>query len=190
MGILNSIFRGFQQVVNGGRDVLADVEGISFEDWAKANARMAGGTSVEDIVKSLGTDRPRWDRANEEWLSRLKNDKTFTLSVKYASIFNNNAEGNLPQKKQFTDDTYPFEKYVEVMVAMDYLGKQGRDAQDVLKDFGLTTADYSNLSSYWSKKILFSPMGLGVKMQTLMMEYREKYQKILDEGNQHKDIEF
>ncbi|MBN8584103.1 MAG: hypothetical protein J0M37_03345 [Ignavibacteria bacterium] len=190
MGILNSIFKGFHQVINGGKDVLAPVEGISFEDWAKANAGIASGKSVDETAKLLGVDRPRWDRANEEWLSRMKNDKTFTLSMKYASIFNNNAAGNLPQKKDFNDQTYPIEKYAEVMVAMDYLGRQGRDAQDVLKDFGLTVADYSNLSSYYTKKIFMSPMGLGMKFQNLMMEYRAKYEKIIQDDGTHDDIKF
>lgn len=56
---------------------------------------------------------------------------------------------------------------------MDYPGRQGRDAQDVLKDFASTVADYSNLSSYYTKKIFMSPMGLE-KFQNLMMEYRRK----------------
>ncbi len=190
MGILNSLFKGFHKVVNGGKDVLEPVEGISFEDWAKANAGLASGKQVEEIIKLIGVDRPRWDRANEEWLARMKNDKTFTLSMKYASIFNNAAAGNLPHKKDFNDGTYPIEKYVEVIVAMDYLGKQGRDAQDVLKDFGLTVADYSNLSSYYTKKIFLSPMGTGMKFQNLIMEYRAKYEKIIKEDGTHDDIEY
>ena len=164
MGILDSVFKTLHQAVNKGEDVLARVEGISFEDWAKANAKLASGTNTEELIKSMGIDMPRWDRVNTEWLTRMKNDKTFTLSVKYAGIFNRNASGNLPGKKEFTEDTYPFEKYIEVMVAMDYLGKQGRDAQDVLKDFGLTVADYSNLSSYWSKKIMLG-WRRGIKLR-------------------------
>jgi hypothetical protein len=190
MGILNSLFKGFHQAVNGGKNVLEPVEGISFEDWAKANAKLASGGNVDELAKELGIDRPRWDRANEEWLARMKNDKTFTLSMKYAGIFNKNAEGNLPKKENFTENTYPLEKYAEVMVAMDYLGRQGRDAQDVLKDFGLTVADYSNLSSYWTKKIMFSPLGIGMKFQTVMMEHRAKYEKIIQNDGTHNDIEF
>ncbi len=190
MGIFGSIFKGFHQVINGGKDVLAPVEGIEFEDWARANASLASGKPIEDIITGLGVDRPRWDRANEEWLARLKNDKTFTLSIKYSSIFNKNAAGNLPQKKNFNNQTYPLEKYVEVMVAMDYLGRQGRDAQDVLKDFGLTVADYSNLGSYYTKKIFLSPMGVGMKFQNLTMEYRAKYEKIIQEDGTRDDIKF
>lgn len=190
MGIFGSLFKGIHQAVNGGKDMFAPVEGISFDDWAKANASLASGKSIEEIMKQLGIDRPRWDRVNIEWLDRLKKDWSKTLTFKYSSIFNNHAAGNLPHKKDFNDQTYPLEKYAEVMVAMDYLGKQGRDAQDVLKDFGLTVADYSNLSSYYTKKIFLSPMGTGMKFQNLMMEYRAKYEKIIKEDGTHDDIEF
>ena len=190
MGILSNILGGFHRVLNGGKDMLSPVEGITFDDWAKANAELASGKPIEEIIKGLGADRPKWDRVNIEWLDRLKRDWSKTLTIRYASLFNNNAAGNLPHKKDFNDGTYPLEKYVEAMVAMDYLGKQGRDAQDVLKDFGLTVADYSNLSSYYTKKIFLSPMGTGVKFQNLMMEYRAKYEKVIQEDGTHDDIEF
>ena len=170
--------------------ILEPFEGVTLEDWATANAKMVSGSTKDEICGLLGIDAPKWDRVNEEWLARMKNDKTFTLSMKYASVFNNTAAGNLPKKKDFTENTYPLEKYVEVMVAMEFLGKQGRDAQDVLKDFGLTVADYSNLSSYYTKKIFLSPMGIGMKFQNLMMEYRAKYEKIIKEDGTHDDIAF
>ncbi|MBK6875440.1 MAG: hypothetical protein IPG99_02945 [Ignavibacteria bacterium] len=51
--------------------------------------------STEDAVKSLGVDMPKWDRVNNEWLSRMKNDTSFTIATKYAAAFNTNASGNL-----------------------------------------------------------------------------------------------
>jgi len=110
--------------------------------------------------------------------------------MKYSSIFNGTAAGNLPPKKEFTESTYPIEKYAEVTVAMEFLGKQGRDAQDVLKDFGLTVADYSNLGSFYTKKIFMSPMGLGMKFQNSIMEYRAKYEKIIQNDGTHDDLQY
>ena len=85
-------------------------------------------------------------------------------------------------------ETIPFEKYVEAMVAQDVLGKQGRDAQDVLKDFGMTVADYSNVSSYWSGKMM-SDFSLAAKMAQLDTQFRQKYEAMKGEGS-HGDIEF
>src|SRR5438552_357662 len=124
--------------------ILDPVEGITLEQWASANADLVSGLTSDEVVKNLGIDAPKWDRVNNEWLTRMKNDTSFTISTKYAAAFNANASGNLGSGSQVSADSYPFEKYVEVMVAQDVLGKMGRDAQDVLKDFGLTVADYSN----------------------------------------------
>ena len=66
MGILNSLFSGFHKIVSGGKDVLAPVEGITFENWAKANAALASGKPIEEIISSMGIDRTRWDKVNEE----------------------------------------------------------------------------------------------------------------------------
>jgi hypothetical protein len=187
MGILKSILGGFHKALNNGKDVLTSVEGMEFDQWAKANAKLASGVKPEDLVKDLGMDMPKWDRINSEWMTRMSNDRTYTLSIRYAKHFNKTASGNLPN--EINENTYPFEKYVEVIAAMDILGQKGRDAQDVLKDFGLTVADYSNLSSFWSKKIMFSPLGLGMKFQDLLMKYREQYQ-LEAGGSTHKDIEF
>ena len=83
-------------------------------------------------------DMPKWDRVNNEWLTRMSNDTSFTISKKYSAAFNNTATGNLGSGSEVDAESIPFEKYVECMVAQDVLGKQGRDAKDVLKDFGLT----------------------------------------------------
>jgi hypothetical protein len=189
MGILGSVLKTVQKVING-KDIFEPVEGITFEQWAEVNAKLASGITIQEQLVSLGTDMPGWDRVNNEFLTRMKNDRTYTFSVKYAKIFNRTAKGNLPAKSDFTPETFPVEKYAEVMAAMEFLTKQGRDAQDILKDFGLTVADYSNLGSYWGKKILFSPMGTGMKFQEHLMHYRTKYEKLINEDGTHDDIEF
>lgn len=172
-------------------NLLDPVEGITLDQWADANAKIASGSTTEDAVKALGIDMPKWDRVNNEWLTRMKNDTTFTISQKYAAAFNAGASGNLGSGAEVSKTgsaEFPFEKYVEVMVAQDVLGKQGRDAQDVLKDFGLTVADYSNISAYWSGKMM-TDFSLAAKMAQLDAEYRAKYQSMTG-GPAHSDIEF
>lgn len=167
--------------------ILEPVEGVTLEDWAAANAKLTSGTTTDEICKLLGIDAPRWDRVNQEWLTRMKNDTSFTISTKYAAAFNQSASGNLGKGAASAGESISFEKYIEAMVAQDVLGKQGRDAQDVLKDFGMTVADYSNVSSYWSGKMM-SDFSLAMKMQTLMNEYKAKYESMKTDS--HSDIEF
>ncbi|MEO8447776.1 MAG: DUF6620 family protein [bacterium] len=164
------------------------VEGISLEQWAGVNAKLASGTSTDDAIKDIGADMPKWDRVNAEWLARMKNDTSFTIATKYAAAFNTNASGNLGSGAGISAESIPFEKYIESMVAQDVLGKQGRDAQDVLKDFGMTVADYSNVSSYWSGKMM-SDFSLAAKMAQLDAEYRKKYESMQGPGS-HEDISF
>lgn len=168
--------------------ILDPVEGITLDQWAGVNAQVASGTTTEDAIKTIGVDMPKWDRVNNEWLTRMKNDTTFTISQKYAAAFNTTATGNLGSGSQISADSYPFEKYIEVMVAQDVLGKQGRDAQDILKDFGLTVSDYSNISSYWSGKMM-TDFSLAMKMSQLDAEYRKKYESMAP-GNVHDDLSF
>jgi hypothetical protein len=117
----------------------------------------------------------------------MRNDTSFVISTKYSAAFNQSATGNLGSGAGITADSIPFEKYIEAMVAQDVLGKQGRDAQDVLKDFGMTVADYSNVSSYWSGKMM-SDFSLAMRMQSLMSEYQQKYQNMKTDS--HSDLEF
>lgn len=168
--------------------ILDPVEGITLEQWADVNAKVASGATTDEAIKAIAVDMPKWDRVNNEWLTRMKNDTTFTISKRYAAAFNTTATGNLGAGSQVSADSYPFEKYIECMVAQDVLGKMGRDAQDVLKDFGLTVADYSNIASYWSGKMM-SDFSLGAKMMQLDAEYRKKYSSMTP-GDTNKDIQF
>jgi hypothetical protein len=167
--------------------ILEPVEGVTLEDWAAANAKMTSGTTKDEVCTLLGIDAPKWDRVNEEWLARMKNDTSFTISTKYAAAFNQSASGNLGKGAASAAQSISFEKYIEAMVAQDVLGKQGRDAQDVLKDFGMTVADYSNVSSYWSGQMM-SDFSLAMKMQTLMNEYKAKYEAMKTDS--HSDLDF
>ncbi|HLF67119.1 MAG TPA: DUF6620 family protein [Gammaproteobacteria bacterium] len=167
--------------------LLEPVEGITLDQWAQANAKLASGGTTDEVIKGLSIDAPKWDRVNNEWLTRMSNDTSFTIATKYSAAFNQSATGNLGSGAGITADSIPFEKYVEAMVAQDVLGKQGRDAQDVLKDFGMTVADYSNVSSYWSGKMM-SDFSLAAKMQTLMNEYQKKYESMKTDS--HSDLEF
>lgn len=168
--------------------ILEPFEGISLEQWAGVNAKMASGTAIEEAIKDIGADMPKWDRVNAEWLTRMRNDTSFTISTKYAAAFNTTATGNLGSGSGISAESIPFEKYIESMVAQDVLGKQGRDAQDILKDFGMTVADYSNVSSYWSGKMM-SDFSLAGKMAQLDAEFRKKYESMKG-GDAHGDLEF
>jgi hypothetical protein len=174
-----------------GNPLLDPVEGITLEQWAGVNASIVAGTTTEEAIKTIGCDAPKWDRVNNEWLTRMRNDTTFTISKIYGAAFTAAptppaaaSSGSAP----VSPESCPFEKWIESMVAQDVLGKQGRDAQDVLKDFGMTVSDYSKISAYWNGKMM-TDFSYAMKMQTLMNEYKAKYES-MSGGNAHTDIDF
>ena len=126
--------------------ILEPFEGISLEQWAGVNAKMASGIAIDEAIKDIGVGMPKWDRVNAEWLTRMKNDTSFTISTKYAAAFNTTATGNLGSGAGISADSIPFEKYVESMVAQDVLGKQGITALHVFVFFSELGIKLSHLS--------------------------------------------
>ncbi len=175
-----------------GNPLLDPVEGVTIEQWAGVNAKIVAGTPTDEAIKEIGIDAPKWDRVNNEWLTRMRNDTSFTISRIYSAAFNAApaapAAAATGGAAPVSPESYPFEKWIEAMVAQDVLGKQGRDAQDVLKDFGLTVSDYSKVSAYWNGKMM-TDYTYAMKMQTLMNEYKAKYES-MGAGNAHKDLDF
>ncbi|MFA5404803.1 MAG: DUF6620 family protein [Ignavibacteria bacterium] len=175
-----------------GNPLLDPVEGITLEQWAGVNAKIVAGSPTDEAIKAIGIDTPKWDRVNNEWLTRMRNDTSFTISKIYTAAFNaapapSTSTGG-SGAGSVSPESYPFEKWIEAMVAQDVLGKQGRDAQDVLKDFGLTVGDYSKISGYWNGKMM-TDFSYAMKMQTLMNEYKAKYESMAP-GDAHTDIDF
>lgn len=168
-------------------NVLEPVEGITVELWAKAQAKMASGGTLQDAYDICGVDAAKWDRVSAEWLARMSNDTEFKIMPIYSAAFTSGASGNLGAGTDTNENTISFEKMVEAMAAQDVLGKQGRDAQSVLADFGMTVTDYSNVSSYWFGKMA-TDGELGMKFATLSEEYTKKYEAMA--GDSHGDLEF
>jgi hypothetical protein len=168
-------------------NVLDPVEGITVELWAKAQAKMASGGTLEDAYTICGVDAAKWDRVSAEWLARMSNDTEFKIMPIYSAAFTTGSTGNFGAGTETNESTISFEKFVEAMAAQDVLGKQGRDAQSVLADFGMTVTDYSNVSSYWFPKFHTDPE-LAVKFATLQEEYTKKYESMA--GDSHGDLEF
>ena len=167
--------------------VLEPVEGITVEQWASAQAKLASGGTVDDAIKMLGVDAPKWERVSAEWLARMQNDTDFKIMPIYSAAFTQKSSGDMGGSAEVNENTCTFEKYMEAQVAQTVLAKHGRDAQDVLKDFGMTPVDYSNVGMFWMSKMT-TDWTLGTKMEALTKEYTAKYESM--GGDSHSDLEF
>jgi len=69
----------------------------------------------------------------------------------------------------------PFETFCEIMGAQSAWSATGRDVNAMLKQvFNMTALDWSNISSYWTQKMM-TDMNLGMRMTDLMMRAQQKY---------------
>ena len=150
-----------QQSGTGG--LLEPVEGLTMDQWAQTNARIFGGGDANQLIAALGIDKPKWDRVSAEWNDRMSKDTTFTITTAYGNAFTSAAQGATGAAAQnavnqgvggdLSDEPVPYEKYVEIMVAMGAASQQGKDVDDAFfAQFGLKTIDWSNIGMFWSKK--------------------------------------
>ena len=72
---------------------------------------------------------------------------------------------------------YPFEKWVEISVAMDKGVAQGKDPAAILEGFGMNAADWGVSSGWWSQKFYSGALGDGMKDEydRLTAEFEAKY---------------
>jgi hypothetical protein len=159
------MMKGMQaQMAPGGKlaGEVEPVEGVSLEQWAEQQVRVASGATVDDVCKALGCDKAKWDRVSAEWNARMSRDTTASIAMAYGNAFTKAQAkpgvGNSPyaaaaQNPGKGQMPIPLERYVEIMEAQNALTAQGQDAQAVLKKLGITVMDWSNLGAWFSAYI-------------------------------------
>jgi hypothetical protein len=172
--------------MKGSGGIMEPVQGISCEEWAKANAAIASGKPQEEAFKLIGVDAAKWDIVNNEWTTRMSNDTSFTIMQVYSKAFTASSTGNLGGMDQINETNFPFEKWLEVGVAQDKLHAGGKDPQQILASFGLSVVDWSNASAFWSQKMASDYEKYIQEDNRLRPIYEEKYKT----GSIHDDIEF
>jgi len=193
------MMKGMQaQMAPGGKlaGEVEPVEGVSLEQWAEQQVRIASGGTLDDVCKALGCDKAKWDRVSAEWNARMSRDTTATIAMaygnaftkaqakpgvgnsKYAGAAQNPGKGPLPM---------PLEQYVEIMEAQNALTAQGQDAQAVLKKLGISVMDWSNLgawfSAYFSENALRNDGAIHKEYTRLTEKYKAKYASVKSDAD-------
>jgi len=196
------MMKGIQaQTAPGGKlaGEVEPVEGISLEQWAEQQVRAASGATVDDLCKSLGIDKAKWERVSAEWNARMSRDTTMAIAVaygnaftkaqskpgvggsKYAAAAQNPGKGPLPM---------PLEQYVEILEAQNALTAQGQDPQAVLKKLGLNVMDWSNLGVWFSTYISENAMRNDAALHKEFTRLSEKYKAKFASAKSDADINF
>jgi hypothetical protein len=182
---------------------LAPFEGVSLQEWAAAQARVAGGGDVDEIIADMGIDREKWDRVSAEWNARMSRDTTATIAMEYGKAFSGAGQGAYGGAAAAgaaamtpggdvdeADAPIPFEQWVELEVAQSKGVEQGRDANDVLASFGLNALAWSNASAWWSVYFNRHAMEDGQALLHRYNELREQFEAQYSAGGADDDLDY
>ncbi|MBI5536610.1 MAG: hypothetical protein HY898_28070 [Deltaproteobacteria bacterium] len=189
---VNSVDQAFLQMQVGARaratkdklaekaassPLMAPVEGVTLEQYAHLCAQAASGISQQDFVSVLaqaGMDKAKFDRVAAGWTDRMKKDPDFVVTNEYSKFF---AAAPPPPgaAPRLDPSTVSFEMFCEIMGAQTAWSTQGKDVNAMIKQvFNMTALDWSNVSSFWSPKMM-TDMNLAMRMSDLMMRAQQKY---------------
>ncbi|WP_103071186.1 DUF6620 family protein [Aquimarina sediminis] len=168
--------------------LLDPIKDIDMETWAAANAKIAGGMGLEEVLKVVGTEKPIWDEVTAEWTARMSQDTTHAISKVYGDAFMNSDIGKFATQQtneelkvspssgmdaldQVKED---FELYVKIMCHQNMGSGQGKDASSILQEYGLTVTDWSYAGAHWSPKMA-TDTRIALKMGELMEKYNSEF---------------
>lgn len=168
-------------------ELLAPVEGVDLDTYAKLAAASATGTTPEQFNAMLaqhGIDMAKWQRVNSTWTDRMAKDTTQAITTAYAKAFANAGSGQFGGAAQAAgqvmgttgeaggSEPVPFEKLCEIQGAMTAWSKTGQDVNAMLKHtFGITAGDWSNISMWWMTKMMND-----LSLMTRYNEEAERYE--------------
>ncbi|MCA9590833.1 MAG: hypothetical protein KC657_36300 [Myxococcales bacterium] len=182
---------------------LAPVEGVSLEVWAQGQAALANSVDVNVILQKLNIDRATWDRVSAEWMARMSRDTTATVATVYGQAFSSSGQGMFSGAAAAgvagmgnvgaTDNSQPpitLEQWVELMEAQSAAAEQGRDANQVLAQYGMNALAWSNASSWWSTHFSQNAMKNNGELHMRFSQLSEHYKRQFAAPRADGDISF
>ncbi|WP_299901261.1 DUF6620 family protein [uncultured Aquimarina sp.] len=168
--------------------LLDPINGIDMETWAAANAKIAGGMDLEEVLKVVGTEKPIWDEVSAEWTARMSQDTTFAISKVYGDAFMNSNIGKFAatETNEVADAVSSsggssldnvmedFDLYIKIMCHQNMGATQGKDAVSILNEYGLNVNDWSTVGAQWTTKMA-TDTRLALKMGELMEKYNAEF---------------
>jgi len=181
---------------------LEPVEGISLEQWASAQARLASGGDVDPIIAELGIDRAHWDRVSAEWNARMSRDTTATIATAYGNAFATAGQGAYaaagadatqamtPGGDVDGEPPVSLDRYCEISAAQSAAADQGRDANEVLAQYGINAMEFGQIGQWWGAKLNRHGMENGGALFNEYSELQAKWEAHFSAGDADEDVEF
>ncbi len=205
---MNATQKVAQQVIMGGgveamAGELEPVEGVTLQQWAKAQAGLAGGGDLQGFLTELGIDQAKWDRVSAEWNARMSRDTTATIATEYSKHFMGagvgghaaagaagmaSMDGGAELKE--SDAPVTLDKYCEIMAAQAAGSEQGKDAAAILQSFGMTPMEWGQVGGWWSAFIAKNAMKNNGELHKRYTALDEKYTAKYKAADADSDISF
>lgn len=192
-----------EEIAASGSGLLDPVHGITLEDWAATNAKLASGAELDALLEVLGVEQPQWDEASTVWTARMSADTSFSIVTIYGNAFTNSNIGKyahadvamavVPDSpaKAAAKDSLPL--YAEIFCAQSTAYEFGIDGSQFVKDtWGLTLGDWGEIAAHWSTQMRDDVARMR-EFSALLDEYNQKYKQQFAEaqgGNIGDDISF
>jgi hypothetical protein len=188
---------GMQQKLAGElKGEVEPVEGVTLDQWAQSQVKIVNGGNLDDILRGLGIDKAKWDRVSADWNARMSRDTTATIATAYGNAF---TKASASSGGQFSEAAQrpgqgpmpmTLEKYVEIMEAQGAASTQGKDAGQVLKGFGLSILDWSNVGAWFSAYINDNALKNNAKVLNEFNDLQAKYKAKYATASADADLKF
>ena len=179
-----------QAAVAANPELLAPVEGVDLDTYAKLAASAGSGMAPEQFTALLaehGMDNAKWGRVNAEWTDRMAKDTSLTITNAFSKAFANAGAGKYGGAAAATGqvmgttaeagggEPVSFDKLCEIQGAMTAWSKTGQDVNAMLKHtFDMTAGDWSSISMWWMTKMT-NDLSLMDKYGKLSEQYEARY---------------
>ncbi|HPZ87563.1 MAG TPA: hypothetical protein PLQ32_05645 [Flavihumibacter sp.] len=188
--------------------LLEPVHGVSLYDYAAITAKLSAGIDIIDLCKAMGIEPAVYEEASAIWVSRMQEDGTFEVTMKFGEYFGEaenhpklknlqvarSAEGEANLEKLATD-RYFYEELSGARTAAYQYGLDG--TQWILDNFGINLGDFQSVAMKWmevqnaemAKGNHESTMHFAHYQQQKAEEYGQKF-AAAQGGNVADDVEF
>jgi hypothetical protein len=148
--------------------------------------------AFQQLLAQHQMDQAKWERVQKGWIDKMSKDTTGAVATEYSKAFMSAGQGQYGaagaaaadamgaggigvQAPAAAAEPLSFEKYAEISGAMAAWSKQGKDISAGLdKHFKMTAQDFSNVSMYWSSKMM-QDMSSFERLSQLSTKYEQQY---------------
>jgi hypothetical protein len=181
----------YEVAAAGASGLLDPIEGVSIQVYANVQAKQANmqPAAFQQLLAQHQMDQAKWERVQKGWIDKMSKDTTGAIATEYSKAFMGQGQygaagaaaaqamgdGVNVAAPAASAEPVTFERYAEISGAMQAWSKQGKDISAGLdKYFKMTAMDFSNISMYWSQKMM-QDMSMFDRLNQLTAHYERQY---------------